>query len=225
MDLNQYLNPEIIASLQTWGYLLMFGVMVIEWPIITFIAAFLASLWFFDITLVFLLGWTGDIVWDLLFYSIGRFGWHIFEKKTTIDTPKEHFLIEKLNTLINKNLALAILVIKFTPYAAPIGLSYMGKMRLDIKKYLVYSCILCAPIPIISALIWYHIGMINRVISSYSGMTLVSYLLGGIAIIAVAIISLLVLKQISARVLGKQDIIVSETSKNTTSDTTNDASA
>jgi len=105
----------------------MLGLMILEWPFVTFAWAFLASLWVFEVWIVFLLGWLGDILGDLLFYSIGRYGLRIFQKSTTIDTAKERSLIHKLDALIHTNLALAIMIIKFTPYAPPIGLSYIGK--------------------------------------------------------------------------------------------------
>ena len=44
MDLTAYLDPSVIAKLQTGGYMIMLLLMIIEGPIITFIAAFLASL-------------------------------------------------------------------------------------------------------------------------------------------------------------------------------------
>lgn len=172
MDLNQYLDPSIIASLQTGGYIIMLALMIIEGPIVTFIAAFLASLGVFDIWLVLLFGWLGDVLGDFLFYSIGRFGLHIFQKKTTVDTPKEVSFIGKLDHLIHKNLALAILIIKFTPYAPPIGLTYIGKIRVSFRKYLITSMILCVPTPLIATLIGYHIGLINSLIQKYSWMTL-----------------------------------------------------
>jgi membrane protein DedA with SNARE-associated domain len=82
----------------------------------------------FDIRIVFLLGWCGDILGDLIFYTIGRYGFHLFSKKTRIDTTKKESFIARLDALIHENLALAILIIKFTPYAPPIGLAYIGKI-------------------------------------------------------------------------------------------------
>ena len=52
----------------------------------------------------------------------------MFQKKTQVDTQEEVTLIGKLDHIIERNLALAILIIKFTPYAPPIGLTYIGKL-------------------------------------------------------------------------------------------------
>jgi membrane protein DedA with SNARE-associated domain len=140
---------------------------------VTFAGAFLASLGVFDIYIVFMLGWIGDILGDLLFYSIGRYGLNIFKTKTTIDTPKEKSLIQKLDHLIHTNLSLAILIIKFTPYAPPIGLTYIGKIGVNLKKYLFTSMVVCAPIPLITTTLGFNIGYLNTIFTKFSGMELI----------------------------------------------------
>lgn len=218
MDLKEYLDPITIASLQSGGYVLMLILMIIEWPIVTFIAAFLASLWVFDIWLVFILAWMWDILWDLLFYSIGRYGWHLFTQSTTIKNPEQSSLIQKLDHLIRDNLALAILVIKFTPYTPPIGLTYIGKMRVDIRRYLLASMILCVPIPLVSGLIGYHIGILNTLLARYSGTTLILYIIWGVAMVTVAIILVWWLRKKSIELLKHEESIFDKIEKNTTSD-------
>jgi membrane protein DedA with SNARE-associated domain len=143
---------------------------------VTFAGAFLASLGVFDIYIVFVLGWIGDILGDLLFYSIGRYGLNIFKSKTTVDTPKGESLINKLDYLIHTNLALAILIIKFTPYAPPIGLTYIGKIGVPIRKYISASALLCIPIPLVTSLVGFHVGYIDTLFSRYTGVELISYI-------------------------------------------------
>ena len=71
-------------------------------------------------------------------------------KKQTTSTKVGSGFIGKLDHLIHENLALAILIIKFTPYAPPVGLTYIGKTQVPLKKYLLFSAFLCIPIPLIS---------------------------------------------------------------------------
>ena len=225
MDINQYLNPAIIASLQAWWYFLMFVLMIVEWPLVTFAGAFLASLGVFDIFLVFILGWMGDIIWDLLFYSIGRFGWHLFQKSTTVKNKKESVFIKKLDHLIQDNLALAILAIKFTPYAPPIGLTYIGKVHVDLRKYLLYSTLLCIPIPLITGLVGYHIWIMNTLLSKYSGTTLLIYILWAVIAMSSAVAFFLFLKSKSIQILKREESISDKIEKNTKSDTKSDTRA
>ncbi len=44
-----------------------------------------------------MLGWIGDILGDLLFYSIGRYGLNLFKVTTTIDTEQEFSFTKKLD--------------------------------------------------------------------------------------------------------------------------------
>lgn len=168
----------------------------------TFAAAFLASIGIFDIWIVFILGWLGDVLGDLLFYSIGRFGFHIFTKKTTIDTPEEFSLIGKLDRIIHENLALAVLIIKFTPYAPPIGLTYIGKIKVDIKKYLFASTVLCVPIPLVTTLIGFHLGRVNDIFQKYSGTTLFLYLSWAVGVIIFSLGLIFFLRKKSEKVLS-----------------------
>ncbi|MDD2693378.1 MAG: VTT domain-containing protein [Candidatus Gracilibacteria bacterium] len=204
MDLNNYLNPQTIAILQTGGYFLMLGLMIVEGPLVTFAAAFLASLGFFDIWIVFVLGWLGDILGDLLFYSIGRYGFHIFTKKTAIDTPQEETFIHKLDQLIHTNLALAILIIKFTPYAPPIGLTYIGKIKVDMKKYIITSLMVCIPVPLVATAVGFHLGYLNTIFTKFSGMELVGALLVTFLVFVLGIGSMLFLQKKTKKVLAAE---------------------
>lgn len=69
-----FLQSEMAASLQNYGYILVFALTVIEGPIIVIISAFLATQGIFDIFIIALLGWLGDVVGDMLFFFAGRFG-------------------------------------------------------------------------------------------------------------------------------------------------------
>lgn len=174
MDLTSYLNPTVMSALETGWYIFMLGLMIVEWPIVTFVAAFLASLGIFNIWIVWTIGWLGDIIGDLLFYSIGRYGFAIFEKKTTVNTEDEFLLVGKLNLLLKKNLTLAMLAIKFTPYAPPIWLTYIGKVWVSAKKYIFYSLVLSIPIPLLTSLVGFHLGQVNSLLSKYTGIELLT---------------------------------------------------
>ena len=169
MDINTYLKPEIIDILQTGWYFLMLGLMIIEWPLVTFAAAFLASFGVFNIYIVFILWWFGDILWGFMFYTIGRYGLPIFTKKTLIDTPWEKKLITQLDRLIHKNLILALLIIKFTPYLPPIGLTYIGKIGVDMKKYFFASSCCALLGPSIATITGYHTWYLTNILQKYSG--------------------------------------------------------
>lgn len=140
----------------------MFSLMVAEWPFVTLASAFLASMWLFNIFIVAILGWFGDVAGDILFFYIGRFGLKIFSKQTTIDTPEEKKFIHKLDAILEKNLLLAIILIKFIPYAPPIWLPYIGRSQISSKNFFFYTLIACLPIPLIATLIGFYISFFTK---------------------------------------------------------------
>lgn len=219
MDLSQYLNPQTIALVQTGWYLFMFWLAIVEWPVVIIAWAFLASFGILDIWIVLLLWWIGQIVGDTLYYSIGHFGLSIFHKKTVVDSKKKSSFLLKLDHLIQTNLILALLIVKFTPYAPPIGLTYIGKTNVDMRKYILYSAILCVPIPVISVLVGYHIGYISSFIQNFSltewspQTERIEYILWAFWMIIIAIGAYFFLKKKSAKVLKQEAIILKKIEK------------
>ena len=64
----------VLQFLQTSGYGIMFILMLVEGPVITYIAAFAASLGIFNVFYVLILSFFGNLVGDLIFFFIGRVG-------------------------------------------------------------------------------------------------------------------------------------------------------
>lgn len=161
MELASLVTPEVLEKVKGGWYALMFILMVVEWPLITLAAAVLASMGFFNIFIVAILGWLGDMIGDFLFFSIGRFWLKNFSKKTKIDTDSEKSFVSKLDTIIDKNLLLAIFIVKFIPYAPPIGFPYIGRSKIPFMKFFRNSMISCLPIPIIITILGFNIGHIT----------------------------------------------------------------
>jgi len=65
---------QAISLLQTYGYLLLFPLAVVEGPIITVIAGFLANLGIFNLFIVYAIIVVGDILGDAFWYLLGRHG-------------------------------------------------------------------------------------------------------------------------------------------------------
>jgi membrane protein DedA with SNARE-associated domain len=67
------MNGEIIIEfLSNYGYWIILPLMIIEGPIVTILAAFLATTGMFNIYAVLLLSIIGDMVGDVLLYGAGR---------------------------------------------------------------------------------------------------------------------------------------------------------
>lgn len=164
MDVNNFLKPETIELLKSGGYFIMFGLMLLEGPFVTLAAAFLASMGFFNIFIVAILGWLGDTLGDILFFLFGRFGVHIFGKKEKIDTEKKADFLETLEILVQKNFILSLLFIKITPYAPMFAFPYLGSRKIAFTKFATATALLSLPLPITVAAIGYHIDSVRKLI-------------------------------------------------------------
>lgn len=60
--------------LLTYGYSAFLPLSVLEGPIVTIVGAFFASKGYFNIYIIYLLALIGDMVGDMIYYSLGRYG-------------------------------------------------------------------------------------------------------------------------------------------------------
>lgn len=68
-------SPDIALEwLIAYGYFIIFPLMIIEGPIITVIAAFVASLGHLNVGIVYIVAIIGDLAGDAICYCIGRWG-------------------------------------------------------------------------------------------------------------------------------------------------------
>lgn len=219
MEIENFLNPEILSTLQTGGYVLMFGLMVAEGPLITIAAAFLASFWLFDIYLVALLGWLGDMTGDFLFFALGRYGIGFFRKKREWARKKvDESFIQKVDSLLQKNILLALIIIKLTPYAPPIGLTYIGQTPIAFYRYLRASFISCIPIPLFAAIAGFHIGYIKSLLQASSLENIIIYGISGTLLLGGIIVWTIFFLRKHTKLLTEDFSLEEKTEKSTTSD-------
>jgi len=135
MDFN--IPANLLAFLQTQGYLVMLLIVILEGAIITYVAGFAASLGIFNVYVVFLLSVLGNFIGDVVYYLIGRFG-----KKTSI---YRHFVnkigpdkVNKIEHYLKNNLVKTLLVVKLTPVLPAPGLVLAGT-TVPYRKFLFYT--------------------------------------------------------------------------------------
>lgn len=134
------LSPqELTQSLPSWGYPLMLIGMIIEGPIITITAAFLASLGIFSWTIVFLLSMAGDIIGDIILYGIGLLGGKPILSKAQKVLKIQHSVIEKLEDRFEKSGAKIIFYVKTTTGLSWITFILAGTVRMPFRKFLLFS--------------------------------------------------------------------------------------
>jgi len=130
------ISPEQLSHLLTfWGYPVMLLLMIVEGPITTIVSAFLASLGFFNVAIVFALSIGGDIIGDMILYYIGYSGGPRILPKVQKFLGVKDAVLEKLKLQFHKNSERIIFYVKSTT-----GLSYItfitaGTLQMRFSKF------------------------------------------------------------------------------------------
>jgi membrane protein DedA with SNARE-associated domain len=133
-------------------YLYLFILTTVEWPITSFVSAGVAAQWGLRIEYVAIIAFLGDIIGDIILYSIGRFSNKLpFLKKFSYISQDKHFLIKSLN----KRPFIYFLVAKFTPYLSAPSLIFAWAKKFNIKWFLFYSFIISVFVKVVYLTIWY----------------------------------------------------------------------
>lgn len=120
-------------------YLYLLILTTVEWPITSFVSAGVAAQWGLRIEYVAIIAFLGDIIGDIILYSIGRFSNKLpFLKKIPYFSQDKHFLAKALN----KTPFIYFLVAKFTPYLSAPSLIFAWARKFTITWFLFYSFII-----------------------------------------------------------------------------------
>jgi len=174
-------SQEFMQLLPYWGYPAMLLLMTLEGPIVTIIAAFLASLGYFNIFAVFGLSVLGDVLGDVILYFIGYFGGHKIIPKAQRFLKIKDSVIEKLKKKFHENSGRIIFYVKSTT-----GLSYItfitaGSIRMKLSKFVKFS--------ILGGLVWSSFLVIIGYFFGYAAERISEYIkYAGIVILAGAIV-------------------------------------
>ncbi|MDZ7611253.1 MAG: DedA family protein [Candidatus Moranbacteria bacterium] len=130
---------QMLDIITFWGYPLMFLIMIAEGPVATLAGAFLASMGIFNIYIVLALSIIADTIGDVLFYSAGYFGGHPALKKAEKFFRVKQSLLEGLKERFKESGAKIIFTVKATTGLCSITFVLAGVVRMNFKKFLLYS--------------------------------------------------------------------------------------
>lgn len=174
-------SQEFIRLLPYWGYPLMFLMMTLEGPIVTIIAAFLASMGYFNIFLVFALSVTGDVVGDIILYFIGYFGGARILAKAEKFLKISAAVVEKLKTKFHQNSGRIIFYVKSTTGLSYITFILAGTLKMKLSKFVKSS--------ILGGLVWSSFLVVMGYFFGYAAERISQYIkYAGVIIFAGAVV-------------------------------------
>lgn len=140
------------------GYPLLFLAMFVEGPIVTAAAAMGAAFGYFNIWIIFGLALLGDLVADLLYYSIGYFGRLTLVERWGHRVGLSHVRLKKIERLLTTHRIKTVAVLKLTPFVPTPGFMLAGAMRLPVRMFMLTALAVTLPRTIIFMLIGYYFG-------------------------------------------------------------------
>jgi membrane-associated protein len=164
LDLSTPAN--ILISLEGLSYFIIFVLFLIEGPIFNFIAAFAASLGFFNFFVILILAILGNFLGAIISFFIGK----LFKKSTierylskSLSKQRSKRIKEYLNDHPGKTLTVIIL----TPVIPFPGLVLVGLLDMNVKKFIFYSLLITTVYSSFLVCLGYYSGTAFTIISNY----------------------------------------------------------
>jgi membrane protein DedA with SNARE-associated domain len=171
-----------LSSVQNLSYLIVFLLIFVEGSITNYVAAFAASLGYFNVFIIFSLAIAGNFIGDVIFYSLGRAGKKTFLKKH-FGKATHSIKAKKLAAYLHRHPWKAMLIIKVTPWLPTPGLILAGIVKMPLKKFLSYSLLICTITAVIVTFLGYYSGALFSLLYTYAKYG--AYLAGALVVLCI----------------------------------------
>lgn len=134
------MNEQALLQFFTdYGYWIMVPLMVIEGPIVTVLASFLASLGTFNIFIVFILSIAGDMLGDILWYWAGRLWGMGFVHHVGKYVGITEELVKKMEKFFGRHGGKTIFIVKSTTGLCWATFVAAGIAKMNFGRFVWYS--------------------------------------------------------------------------------------
>ncbi len=147
---------EIVSLLNTYKYLILFPIAVIEGPIISIIAGFLVSLGIFNPFFVYIILIAGDVVGDSILYALGRWGGEPLVRKIGPYLGATTERIDKVKEYFNSYGRRAVTMSKLFHGIGMAGLVTAGSLKVPYRKYIF----ICFSVTLVQAFVFLMVGIL-----------------------------------------------------------------
>ncbi|MFA6160079.1 MAG: DedA family protein [Parcubacteria group bacterium] len=132
-------GQQIFQFLSHYGYAIMLPLMIIEGPVVTIIAAMLASLGAFNVFVVLILSIIGDMGGDIIFYGLGyKYGMGFVRRVGKYIGITEK-LVQRMEKYFEHHGGKTIFAVKSTTGLCWATFTTAGIVKMDFKKFVKYS--------------------------------------------------------------------------------------
>jgi len=172
--------------------------MLFEGPVVSYVAAFSASLGIFNIFYVLILSSLGNIVGDVILFYVGRFG-----KRKSVEKYERDSLnptkMGKIKGYLKRNPGKTIAAVKLTPFLPIPGLILIGSSDIKFRSFLFYSVLVSVIYCLVVVALGFYSGLAFLTIAKY--VKYAEYLIGGAIIIG--ILTFFLIKFVSRKISNR----------------------
>lgn len=187
---------ELTQQLQLWGYPVMLLLMIAEGPVTTIVAAFLASMGFFEWHVVYILSILGDVLGDTFWYSVGYFGGRPALKKLRKKLGIKLSAIRYIEDKFKKSGSKIVFYVKVSTGLCLVTFILAGSMKMNFKKFVQFS--------LLGGLVWSGFLVTLGYFFGYAAEQIEQYIkFAGWGVFSLAIIALLVINSKKQKSLKK----------------------
>lgn len=181
-------GQQIFEFLRSYGYWGMLPLMIIEGPVVTIVAAMLASLGAFSWPVVLLFSMAGDVIGDIILYGLGyKYGMGFVRGPGKYMGITEG-LVTKMQKYFENHGGKTIFAVKSTTGLCWATFTAAGIAKMDFRKFVKYS--------VLGGVVWsgalvamgYFYGYLWKEISQY--IDWIGWVVAGVAIVTYALITL-----------------------------------
>ena len=151
--------------LQSYSYPIIFLLLLVEGPLVAYVAALSSSLGYFNLLYIAILAILGNIIGDIIYYLIGRASSN-FHKPLKWFKVKEE-TIQHTKNILHGHTGKAMLLIKLTPPLVLPGLIIAGATHVPFKKFLLYSSLVSIPYSLFFVFMGYYSGVAYTTFAHY----------------------------------------------------------
>lgn len=199
------MSNESFIALVSWviahGYFLFFLSAIIEGPLVTAAAGVAAALGYFSLPAIIMIAVAGDLIADVVAYSIGYFGGRPLAERYGHSVGLTAERIQKWERVIHAHLGKMIVFFKLSPIIPVPGLMLIGSLRADPRRFIKVSLLVSFPKAIFFALFGFFSGKAYQYLSG----TIISVRNASFVIGFLVIVIYLIYRKVSGRLAREME--------------------
>lgn len=175
----------VLQLLQVHGLLLLFPLAVIEGPIVTVIAGWLARLGYFSIDWAMLILVLADLIGDSLLYGLGRSGPGALPHKWRLALGVTDERLARMSVHFGKHGGRTLIAAKLTHTFGFVVLVAAGASRMSFPAFLGFNLVGTIPKTLLFLLAGYALGEAHAAIDNWIAQASLAIALLGLGILSV----------------------------------------